>query len=234
MIKGSHHTEETREEIRKALLGTHPTDAAREKMRIAHLGHEVSDKTSEKIREARLGKSSGMLGRPGYWLGKTRTEKTKEKIRKALFGRHPPEKTREKKLGRLPWNKGKHPTEETREKLRKAHLGVPHPCSNAPKRIFYNNTWFRSGWEAKYAEYLDKWDIKWEYEPHTFVLEVEGRKTSYTPDFYLSEFEIYHEVKGYERNEEKGSLRKVQPAREQCGINLTIIDGKLLKRIGIL
>ena len=80
---------------------------------------------------------------------------------------------------------------------------------------------------------MDKWNIKWEYEPHRFLLEIEGEKTYYTPDFYLPEFNLYHEVKGWSHDLEL-SLKKVSAAREQYDINLTILDYKLLKRMGVI
>jgi len=121
---------------------------------------------------------------------------------------------------------GRHLSDKTREKMRLNYRG-------GAKRALYNNTWFRSGWEAKYAEYLDTWNIKWEYEKYTFLLEIDGKKTSYIPDFYLPEFNFYHEVKGWSHNLELG-LKKVQLAREQHDINLTVIDSELLKRMGVI
>lgn len=171
------------------------------------------------------------MPRKGY----KQTKEHRQKIREARLGTHRTEKTKEKMgLNHKGGPKvGHEVSEETREKNRKAHLGAPHPHKGGAKKSFYNNTWFRSGWEAKYAEYLDKWSIKWEYEPHRFLLEIEGKKTFYTPDFYLPEMNLYHEVKGW-NHPGFDNTRKVQPARDQCEINLTIIDEKLLKRMGIL
>jgi len=197
-------------------------------------GSRHTEKTCEKLRLA-----SARRGKPGTMLGRHHTEEeltkmrgrevsdgTREKLREAHkgqgLGRHLSDKTREKMRGRPGYIR----TEEIREKTRLNHRG-------GAKRALYNNTWFRSGWEAKYAEYLDTWNIKWEYEPHTFVLEIEGKKTSYTPDFYLPEFNLYHEIKGWTRPG-LDNVRKVQPAREQCEINLTVLDGVLLKRMGVL
>jgi len=216
--KGYKQTKEHREKsskVRKgksgSFLGQHHTEEAKEKMRQAKLGHP--------------GYYKGKPGTKGM-LGKHQTDETKEKIREAKLGHEVSDKTREKmKLNHRGGFKIGHPG---------YWLGKPHPHPSGIKKHFYNNTWFRSGWEAKYAEYLDKGDIKWEYEPRVFLLEIEGKRVSYTPDFYLPELNLYHEVKRYERNREKGSLRKVQPAREQCEINLTIIDGSILKQLGII
>jgi predicted nuclease of restriction endonuclease-like RecB superfamily len=63
---------------------------------------------------------------------------------------------------------------------------------NNSKKSYYKNIYMRSGWEIKYAQYLDKKNIRWEYERDTFKL----KDTTYTPDFYLNEQNIYVEIKG--------------------------------------
>lgn len=55
--------------------------------------------------------------------------------------------------------------------------------------------YFRSGWEANYARYLNHLGIKWEYEPKTFELKTK----SYTPDFKIGN--NFVEIKGkFERS----------------------------------
>jgi predicted nuclease of restriction endonuclease-like RecB superfamily len=60
------------------------------------------------------------------------------------------------------------------------------------KKSHYKNIYMRSGWEVKYAEWLDSKNIKWEYERDTFKL----KDTTYTPDFYLNDKDMYVEIKG--------------------------------------
>ena len=51
--------------------------------------------------------------------------------------------------------------------------------------------------ELECAKILDWYGVPWEYEPRSFVLaeDAEGRVTSaFTPDFYLSEQDLYVEV----------------------------------------
>jgi len=71
------------------------------------------------------------------------------------------------------------------------------------KRVKYKDILFRSSWEVTVAKFLDDNEILWEYEPETFYV---SQDLSYTPDFYLQEYGIYLEVKGYFRNEK--SLEK--------------------------
>lgn len=70
-----------------------------------------------------------------------------------------------------------------------------------------------SSWEVKFAQCLDKWKIKWSYESRKFIVgkgKYPGRV--YTPDFYLPEFDLYVEIKGYLRKDNK---RKLQQFRKK-------------------
>ena len=110
--------------------------------------------------------------------------------------KHTPETKRLNSLAHL----GKRASKETREKMSKAHRGKKNSMyGRAPshgKRVEYSGIKMRSSWEQQVAEYLDKVGIKWEYEPGPFEL---GDMT-YTPDFYLPDYVMYIEVKGYFRN----------------------------------
>jgi hypothetical protein len=89
-------------------------------------------------------------------------------------------------------------------KYKKSTKGIPHLTTrgkNNPAygkkrsyyKLSYNKHNFRSGWEANFAKWLDLSGIKWQYELQTFDL---GNST-YTPDFYLPEFDCWIEIKGY-------------------------------------
>ena len=56
----------------------------------------------------------------------------------------------------------------------------------------YKGYRFRSRLEARWAVFFDALGIKWEYEPEGFDL---GSLGYYLPDFWLSDFEVYAEVK---------------------------------------
>ena len=68
--------------------------------------------------------------------------------------------------------------------------GKPSPHA---KKSYYKGTWMRSSWEVNIAQWLDRHNIKWEYEPKRFVL----KDRTYLPDFYLKDRNIYWEVKGW-------------------------------------
>lgn len=51
---------------------------------------------------------------------------------------------------------------------------------------------FRSRLEARWAILFDSLNLKWVYEPECFLL---SNSQKYTPDFYLSDLDLYIEVK---------------------------------------
>jgi hypothetical protein len=61
----------------------------------------------------------------------------------------------------------------------------------------------RSTWEVKFAQWLDKNKIKWQYESKTFNL----RNCTYTPDFYLPQTKEYIEIKGWWRDNAKKKFK---------------------------
>ena len=55
-------------------------------------------------------------------------------------------------------------------------------------------------WERNIAQKLDEMNINWEKlktNRHTFDYEMDEKVRSYTPDFYLKDYDVYLEVKGY-------------------------------------
>lgn len=104
-------------------------------------------------------------------------------------------------------------------------FGRPTPHGNWTN---YKNINFRSPWEANFAKFLDGSGIKWQYEPRTFDL----GDTTYTPDFYLSEFDCYIEVKGFWRNDAKEKFNMFQSKFND--INIQVFEANELKLIGII
>jgi hypothetical protein len=51
--------------------------------------------------------------------------------------------------------------------------------------------------EAEFAQLLDYYQIQWQYEPTSFVLEKDedgNAVTAFSPDFYLVDFDLYIEL----------------------------------------
>ncbi|RXF11112.1 hypothetical protein EG878_14750 [Enterococcus faecalis] len=56
-------------------------------------------------------------------------------------------------------------------------------------------TYMRSSWEVDVANILDLLGIEFQYEPRRFYFRKE--RESYLPDFYLPEYKVWIEVKGF-------------------------------------
>lgn len=107
-------------------------------------------------------------------------------------------------------------SEETREKFRNVWLGKKLPdkmknnIRNSVKTNIENNTWhnsfgvksyykdicFDSSWEVEFAKFLDDKNIKWIRPKNSFKYIFENSEHLYFPDFYLSKYNLYIEIKG--------------------------------------
>jgi hypothetical protein len=71
--------------------------------------------------------------------------------------------------------------------------------------------------EAEIARLLDFYGVHWEYEPRSFPLEhaEDGRITqSFTPDFYLPDYDLYLEVTTIKPSLSNRKNRKIRKLRE--------------------
>lgn len=95
------------------------------------------------------------------------------------------------------------------------------------KNIKYNGVTLKGSWELKTAQWLDFQNIIWENEPKSFPYIWNGKEHKYFPDFYLTNFDVYIEVKGYktERDEAKWS---------QFPETLIVIDKKYIHKLDLL
>lgn len=110
-------------------------------------------------------------------------------------------------------------SEEWRKNISKSKVGEKHPnfgkkCPVHGKRVWHQHPdgrWFsmRSSWEVCYADYLTRNNLRWDYEPETFLL-IDG--AAYTPDFYLIDTQEYVEVKGWLTEQHK---TRITTFREQ-------------------
>lgn len=100
--------------------------------------------------------------------------------------------------------------------------------------------YYRSGWEANYACYLE-WlkqlgKIKdWAHEPKVFWFEGLRRGClSYLPDFLVVENdgqEAYHEVKGWMDGKSKTKIKRM--AKYHPAVKLVVIDQKAYREINM-
>ena len=92
----------------------------------------------------------------------------------------------------------------------------------------YNGIKMRSSYELNFAKWCNLSYIKWEYEPNTFDL----GDTTYTPDFYLAEFDLWIEIKGYWRDDAKKKYNKF--LKLYPNIYIKVFNEKRLKNMRIL
>jgi hypothetical protein len=111
-------------------------------------------------------------------------------------------------------NKGKKLSEEAKKKLSEsmARAVKENPDSYSRNNVcgrtklietldsLGNLTKVNGGWEFLVSEYLNAKGIKWTNKiKEGFIYLWEGKERRYYPDFYLIDYGIYLEVKGYER-----------------------------------
>lgn len=71
------------------------------------------------------------------------------------------------------------------------------------KKVTYKDTTLDSQWEKDFAKWLDEKRIIWERPNKGFEYSYDGKQHIYYPDFYLPQFDIYIEVKGYKRERDE-------------------------------
>lgn len=90
--------------------------------------------------------------------------------------------------------------------------------------------WIRSQWEILYAKFLDSHNILWTYETIAFPLILNNRETTYRPDFYLIDYDIYIDVKG----RPEWNADKIKVFREQyTEVKLQVLFKKDLEEWGM-
>ena len=227
---GKHPSEETRRRKSEATRKVMARPGMRSKIAKALRGRPNSE-------EQRC-KQSG-INAPHY--GKHHTDKAKQKLSKAFSGKKHPnyskhlsKKTRRKigdaQRGSKGYWYGKHPSTKTRRKISKAlseylaNGGATYPANANPGR--YKGIYMRSQWEIKVAQWLDRVGIAWQYE-----VRIPLGTHNYLPDFYLPEYGIFWEVKGYFREKDRKKMARVRALYPES--KFVIIDQAMLQFLSI-
>ena len=71
------------------------------------------------------------------------------------------------------------------------------------KKSIYKGFHMDSSWELIFAQYLDKYNIKWVKNSKGFQYIWDSRERTYYPDFYLEDYDLYIEIKGHETERDK-------------------------------
>ncbi len=151
------------------------------------------------------------------------------------------------KKGNIPWNKNKKGLQKSGFKGKKHSIKTRKILSIKAKERFknprnhprfgktshgkwgkYKGIYMRSSYETKFAQFLDLSGYKWEYESTTFDL---GNST-YTPDFYISEWDLYIEIKGWWRDDAKEKYSRFKKLYPKQTIKLLMKEE--LKEIGVI
>lgn len=75
--------------------------------------------------------------------------------------------------------------------------------SGRVKTLEYKGIKLKGKWELLFAIWMDNNNYKWTNDIEPFVYIWEGSEHLYFPDFYLTEYDFYVEVKGYERERDR-------------------------------
>jgi hypothetical protein len=95
--------------------------------------------------------------------------------------------------------------------------------------------WMRSSWEVKFADWLDRHGIEWQYEPKKFpVGRGAWRGKSYTPDFYLPRWRLWIEIKGWLRKSDEQRLQVFISKYPEVVKNWHMLRFEGLKALGVL
>jgi hypothetical protein len=84
------------------------------------------------------------------------------------------------------------------------------------KPSWYQGVHFRSRLEVRWAALFNKLRIRWEYEKRWFTVEP---GLGYLPDFYLPDFDVFFEAKGFMDNVDE---KKIKGLAKLLGINVVI------------
>ncbi len=119
---------------------------------------------------------------------------------------------------------------------------INHSSISTTKNIYHKRVPdFAHPSEREFAKVLDYYRINWEYEPRSFILETYESgsiKEEFTPDFYLTDLDLYIELTTMKQKLVTKKNRKVRKLKELYpDVNIKIFYGKdyqkLLYRFGI-
>ena len=241
-LKGKTQTPEHIEKRTAQLRGRKRTEEQKQRMREAHanqgpMSAETKAKVSAKLKgrkhslERRQKVSAALKGKPKseshrqnmhrFGTGADNpnsggmTDEHRQRISAALMGHvYPPQ------------------SEEQRRKsgaaISKAWLEGRHSGSRGRGRVGVRadlGKFFRSRWEANYARYLTAIGVAWQHEPCRLATPY----GSYGPDFYLPQFGVYVEVKGWD-------YTSIQPVKrewlmEMQGLPLIMVWGGVYRKL---
>lgn len=155
-------------------------------------GKEAKNPNSYRQHKVRCSKNPDRIKHPNGMLGK----KGKNQFTKAeLLGINKPTVTEETRKKMSKSSTGRSPSEATRKKLSIAAKNRNFGGVNQSRWIEYNGVTLGSSYELAVAKSMDESGVKWETCSKLNYVDNEGHSRSYTPDFYLREYDVYLDPK---------------------------------------
>ena len=171
-------------------------------------------------------------GKSNFWIHPETKIKSNQFIKAKELGLDKPIISNEtkNKIGNS-WRNKKHSDIE-KQKIKETikeniNTGNWHLSFSKSRIIEYKGIKFLGSWEANFARYLDEHNIKWERPNKYFDYIFENENHKYLPDFYLPDYNLYIEIKGYPTNKDFAKW-------EQFNNNLDIYFGDDLYKLGII
>jgi len=91
--------------------------------------------------------------------------------------------------------------------------------------------------EKEFAKLLDYYGIDWDYEPRTFILEYNedgSIRSAFSPDFYLTEQDLYVELTTQSPRLNNLKNRKIRNLKERYpAINIKLLNRRDIRSLSI-
>jgi len=100
-----------------------------------------------------------------------------------------------------------------------------HNVNGRVKKIRYKDILLDGSWEVLFASWCDANNIKWLKNTNFFNYYWKDKPHIYYPDFYLPEFNVYIEIKGYETERDRCKWNVLT--------NLIVLKNKEIRRIQV-
>lgn len=200
--KGRKASDATKQKISAAKKGQTVSQETRAKISQAMRGREFSEEHKRKLSISKTGDKNPMYGIRG------KDHPTYQRV-KSVEEREMISARNKSHTGKDAYMYGKHHSLETKHKMSLSRLGK-YSGKNSPSygkpasvgsgtghgNYFYHpdgrRIWLRSSYELRMANILTKFGIRWLYE-----VPIQLTNNMYRPDFYLYDFDVWLEIKGY-------------------------------------
>jgi len=166
-------------------------------------GRQLTDKEKEQISKSlQEGYKAGKIINPLGMLGKTASDKTKKLLSDNL---------------KQQYADGKRDNIDVNNSFKSGYIeDLGH--------------YVRSSWEEKVARILKSLNVNYQFEVKRFPIVINNESTTYLPDFYLTEYDLFLEVKGYKEKDIRVTQRK-EAFENTYNKKVLLINSKVYQRL---